>query len=89
VAIFSIRLPGSLVRRLDDLSSASGATRSELVREAVDQYCRRARPSRKPDPIDLLDKLVDYEGSGLSDLGSRSEQHLRKLFRERRRRRPR
>jgi hypothetical protein len=77
------------VRRLDDLSSVSGTTRSELVREAVDQYCRRARPTRKPDPIDLLDKLGDYEGSGLPDLGAHSEDHLCKLFRERRRRRSR
>jgi hypothetical protein len=29
-----------------------------------------------PDLLDLFDKLVDHEGSGISDLGAHSEYHL-------------
>ncbi len=60
-----------------------------LARQLDDLKYRAARPARKADPIDLLDKLVNYPGSNVTDLGSRGEYHLGKLFRERRRRRSR
>ena len=84
MSLTSMRLPDHLVRELDEIAGRRRTTRSELVREAVEQYCATAR-SDSGDPVALVDRLVTYKGSGRGDLGRRSEHYLRESFRERRR----
>ncbi len=85
----SIRLPDHLMREVDEVATRRRRTRSEVVREAVAEYCASARADRKIDPGALVERLVTYPGSGCGDLAERSEFYLRALFRARRRRRPR
>ena len=89
MSLTSIRLPDHLVRELDEVAGRRHTTRSDLVREAVEQYCAALRSGEALDPVALVDSLVTYEGSGRGDLGRRSEYYLREIFGERRRRRAR
>ena len=88
MALASIRLPDHLVREVDEVAARRRVTRSEVVREAVAEYCATARSTRTRDPVALVEQLVTYPGSGRGDLARRSEEYLRELFRARRRRRP-
>lgn len=85
----SIRLPDHLTRDLDEIAARRRTTRSELVREAVEEYCAGHRGRDDADPVALVERLVTYEGSGKGDLAERSEEHLREMLGERRRRRSR
>ena len=83
----SVRLPDHLVRELDEVAERRRTTRSDLIREAVEQYCVATRSGDEVDPVVLVDRLVTYDGSGRGDLARRSEHYLREIFGERRRRR--
>lgn len=82
----SIRLPEALVRSVDRLASQRGVDRSTLVRAAIDEYLQRSGERRSEGLGALVDALVTYPGSGVGDRGARSEEYLRRTFRERRRR---
>lgn len=62
-------------------------TRSDVVREAVEQYCATLRRGGAADRLALLRRLVTYSGSGRGDLARRSEEYLRERFDARRRHR--
>lgn len=85
----SLRLPRDLTTALDRLAEERGTTRSELIREAVEDYVAAARKGGPADRVALVRRLVTYEGSGCGDLASRAEDHLREMFGARRRDRPR
>ena len=85
MALHSLRLPDHLARELDELAASRHSSRSEVIRDAIEQYCAGQRAGATPDRLTLLRRLVTYPGSGRGDLAARSEQHLRKLFRARRR----
>ena len=82
-------MPDHLLRELDEVAGRRRATRSDLIREAVEQYCAATRSGDEVDPVALVDRLVTYEGSGRGDLARRSEHYLREIFREHRRHRAR
>jgi metal-responsive CopG/Arc/MetJ family transcriptional regulator len=82
----SLRLPDELARELDEIAAKRRTTRSDAIREAVEQYCAAARKGRTADRIELLHRLVTYEGSGRGDVAENSERYLRELFGARRRR---
>ena len=76
----TIRLPEGLARSVDEIAKQRQVTRSVVVREALEQYCEQSRKGEQRSRTELLRSLVSYAGSGVSDLGSRSEEHLRKRF---------
>jgi Arc/MetJ-type ribon-helix-helix transcriptional regulator len=84
----TVRLPENLARSVDEIAKQRQVSRSEIVREALEQYCERANKEEPRSRVELVRSLVAYEGSGVGDLASRSEEHLRKRF-DARRRRPR
>jgi metal-responsive CopG/Arc/MetJ family transcriptional regulator len=85
----SIRLPEALARELDAIATRRRTPRSEVIREAIEQYCATARGASAGDRIALVRQLVTYRGSGRGDLAARSEEYLRERFHGvRRRRRP-
>jgi metal-responsive CopG/Arc/MetJ family transcriptional regulator len=86
MALTSIRLPDHLARDLDEIAARRHLTRSEIVREAVEEYCAGQRARDDADPVALVERLVTYAGSGRGDLAQRSEEYLREMARERRRR---
>jgi metal-responsive CopG/Arc/MetJ family transcriptional regulator len=80
----TIRLPEELARAVDQIAEQRQVTRSEIVRDALEQYCRKTE-RRSPKRLELLSALVTYPGSGVGDLARRSQAYLRKRFREKRR----
>jgi len=58
MALTSIRLPDHLVRELDQIAARRRATRSDLVREAVAQYCEAARSNDEADPVALVERYL-------------------------------
>lgn len=82
----TVRLPESLTRSVDEIAKQRQVTRSDVVREALQQYCERQNTSEPRSRSELLRSLISYPGSGVGDLGARSEEHLRKRFNARRRR---
>jgi metal-responsive CopG/Arc/MetJ family transcriptional regulator len=89
VPLHSLRLPDHLARELDELAATRRTTRSEVIREAIEEYCAAQRDRGAADRTALLRRLVTYRGSGRGDLAERSEHYLRELFRARRRHRSR
>lgn len=84
VGVTTYRLPDELTAELDRVARRRGVSRTLVVREALSEYLAsdaRAQPSL----VELADGLVTYEGSGVGDLATRSEQHLRAKFGARRR----
>lgn len=82
----TVRLPESLARSIDEIAKQRHVSRSDVVREALEQYCERASKAETLSRVELLRSLVSYNGSGVGDLASRGEDHLRKRFNARRRR---
>lgn len=81
----SFRLPRDLATALDRLAQERGTTRSELIRQAVEEFVSTVRSGRPADRVALVRSLVDYEGSGRGDLAARGEHYLREIFGARRR----
>lgn len=81
----TVRLPENLARSVDEIAKKRQVSRSDVVREALEQYCERASNAENLSRVELLRSLVSYDGSGVGDLASRSEEHLRKRFHARRR----
>jgi metal-responsive CopG/Arc/MetJ family transcriptional regulator len=79
----AIRLPNELARAVDQIAEERQMTRSDIIREAIVRYCEAHASGQHSDRVRLLDRLVTYPGSGIRDLGSKSEHHLRRMFRER------
>ncbi len=85
----TVRLPDDVTRALDRLAERRQVTRSDIIRQAISEYCEIANRDGEQDRLALLDRLVTYSGSGRGDLATRSEEYLRAIFDERQRRRPR
>ena len=81
----TVRLPEALARSVDEIAKQRQVSRSDVVREALEQYCDRATTEQDLSRTELLRSLVSYPGSGVGDLASRSEAYLRKRFDGRRR----
>lgn len=81
----TVRLPENLARSVDEIAKQRQVSRSDVVREALEQYCERASNTENLSRVELLRSLVSYDGSGVGDLATRSEEHLRKRFNARRR----
>ena len=81
----SLRLPRHLSGALDRLAEERGKTRSEIIREAVEEYVAASRAGASGDRVALVRRLVTYPGSGRTDGAARSEEYLRRVFGARRR----
>lgn len=81
----TLRLPGELAKAADRVAERRGLTRSEVIRDALEAYCREAEKPANRGRVDRIAELVRYRGSGIGDLASRGEEHLRRRFRERHR----
>ena len=88
--VLSIRVSKDVRLRLDREAKRLGLSSSELARRAVDRFLLEAAA---PDTRTLYDRVSEYVGvwdSGVTDLATRSKEHLRAKFRKLRagRRRP-
>ena len=79
----TIRLPGTLRRRLDRVAKSVGRRRSDLARLAVQRYLDELEGASAPRPYERVRDLLGSVDSGVSDLGSRHRDHLLAYFRRR------
>ena len=79
----TIRLPGTLRRRLDRVAKSVGRRRSDLARLAVQRYLDELEGESAPRPYERVRDLLGSVDSGVSDLGSRHRDHLLAYFRRR------
>ena len=79
----TIRLPGTLRRRLDRVAKSVGRRRSDLARLAVQRYLDELESESVPRPYERVRDLLGSVDSGVSDLGSRHRDHLLAYFRRR------
>lgn len=77
MSMTSVRLPDSLLGDLDRIAESRDLTRSELIREALEDYVVSTGPGSATTRGELVDGLVTYRGSGRADLAERTEQVLR------------
>lgn len=61
-------------------------TRKLRLRDSQKVTLKVVSAEAPPDRLALLDRLLTYEGSGRGDLAARSEEYLRQIFHEQRRR---
>jgi predicted DNA-binding protein len=79
----TIRLPGTLRRRLDRAAKSVGRRRSDLARLAVQRYLDDLESESAPRPYERVRDLLGSVDSGVTDLGSRHRDHLLAHFRRR------
>ena len=76
MTVRTYRIDDALHDELDRAAKRRGVSRTVLVREALVQYLRSGeRPEMTL--VELADSLATHPGSGVTDLGTRSEEHLR------------
>lgn len=75
-----IRFPSDLFKKVQKTARVQKKNRSVIIREALEDFFSRTGPSAEKDPYQTLLSLMPLEGSGISDLASRSEEYLRKKF---------
>ncbi len=79
----AIRIPDPLFRRVRQSARANKKSRSDFIREALEDYLERLGSSSEKDPYSLLSSLMPFEGSGIKDLASKSKHYLKEKFRAR------
>ena len=69
----TLRLPGSLAEKLDRAAKQQRRKRSDVVRQALEQFL-----DNEPDvrPVDRVRDLLGSVESGIPDLGLRHREHL-------------
>lgn len=84
--VISVRLDTKTERALDRMAKLTGKTRSDLIREAVQQMAARAAQDSEKGPTayNRLADLIGLVDRGPSDRAARSEEILRRRFAEKR-----
>ena len=74
----TLRLPAALAEKLNRLAMRMERTRSDVVREALEQFLD---PGINVRPIDRVRDLLGSVETGVSDLGQRHREHLTRRLR--------
>ncbi|MGO8989191.1 MAG: hypothetical protein ACLQGU_15880 [bacterium] len=77
----SVRLDKKTESLLEQTASTLKTSKAEVIKQSLSDYCARVLIERRRRPYDLIKDLLDKEGSGRSDLSTRSEEILRERFR--------
>lgn len=72
----TVRLPESLLEKLDREAAIRHRKRSEVIRLAVEQLVDTTARQALPRPIDRVRDLLGSFESGIPDLGQRHRDHL-------------
>lgn len=84
----SVRMDAETERLLESLARERGATKSEIVREAVKLAARRRSRSRIAErPYDAFRGIIGSVRGGPSGLSERTGERFRKLLLDRKRKR--
>jgi len=72
----TVRLPEELSTKLARAARRAGRKRSDLVRQALEQFLGDSGTRSPTPPLDLVRDLIGAVESGLPDLGLRHREHL-------------
>jgi len=76
----SVRLDRETEAALEKVAESLGISKSAAIKESIREFCARALERDRKRPFDLLEDLVEAEGSGRGDLSVRGEEILRARF---------
>jgi Arc/MetJ-type ribon-helix-helix transcriptional regulator len=71
----TVRMPESLIEKLDREAALRRRKRSEVIRMALERFVEEPEPSTGR-PIDKVRDLLGSYESGIPDLGQRHREHL-------------
>lgn len=71
----TVRMPESLIEKLDREAALRRRKRSEVIRMALERFVEEPEPSAGR-PIDKVRDLLGSYESGIPDLGQRHREHL-------------
>ena len=80
VTMLSVRLPEELEEKINLLSEQENTTKSDIVKEALENYIEKKEKQVKP--YDLGKELFGKYGSGNGDLSTSYKQEVRKKINE-------
>jgi Arc/MetJ-type ribon-helix-helix transcriptional regulator len=73
----TVRLPEPLAAKLDHAARRTQRKRSDLVRQALEEFLRDSGVDSSIRPADLVRDLLGAIESGVPDLGQRHREYLR------------
>jgi pantothenate kinase-related protein Tda10 len=76
----SVRLDKKTESLLEQTASTLKISKAEVIKQSLSDYCARVLTKRRKRPYDLIKDMLGKGGSGKGDLSLRSEQILRKRF---------
>ena len=76
VILLRVRLPKKLEEKIDLLAKQEKLTKSDIVREALENYIRQKEKQARP--YELGKKVFGKDGSGEGDLSARYKQEVRR-----------
>lgn len=72
----TVRLPDGLLAKLERAARRAGRKRSQLVRQALEQFLGGSEMNLYTQPVELVRDLLGAVESGLPDLGQRHREYL-------------
>lgn len=76
----SARLDKDTEELLNKTAAALNATRTEILKASIREFCQRTLESKAKQPYDLIEDLIGEEFSGKGNLAIDSERILREAF---------
>jgi metal-responsive CopG/Arc/MetJ family transcriptional regulator len=77
----TIRLTDDIGKGLDAVARRRGCKRSELVRQALENYLKEELVAEEITPYDRVQSLLGSVETGTDDLGENHHDHLSQRFR--------
>jgi hypothetical protein len=77
----SVRLDKETESILSKTAKILQTSKGKVIKRSLTEYCSRILGENRIYPYDLINDLLDKEGSGKGDLSIRGEEILRKAFR--------
>ena len=76
----TIRMPDETGEKLDLLARKMGLKRSDIARMALKSFIEEKLRSEESRPYDRLAHVIGAVDSGITDLGQRHREHLKRLL---------
>jgi metal-responsive CopG/Arc/MetJ family transcriptional regulator len=72
----TVRVPDGLTAKLEYAAQLAGVRKSDIAREALEEYLTSSERISDARPIDKVRGLIGSVSSGVPDLGEKHREHL-------------
>ena len=72
----TVRVPNELRRKLENAAKRGGVRKSDIARQALEEYLSASERLSDARPFDKVRSLIGSVSSGKPDLGERHREHL-------------